>query len=41
MQDAFVRANSIASWQTPEALRKGLESDRRVYAELLPAIGIK
>ncbi|MBK6745325.1 tripartite tricarboxylate transporter substrate binding protein [Ottowia sp.] len=41
VQDAFARANSIASWQTPEALRKGLESDLRVYAELLPAIGIK
>jgi len=41
VQDAFVRANSIAAWQAPEVLRKALEADRKTYAELLPAIGIK
>ncbi|MFT3776926.1 MAG: tripartite tricarboxylate transporter substrate binding protein [Ottowia sp.] len=41
VQDAFVRANSIASWQAPDAFRKALEADRKTYAELLPAIGIR
>ncbi len=41
IQDALVRANSIAAWQSPEDFRQGLLSDRKMYAELLPAIGIR
>lgn len=41
VQSAFVRANSIASWQAPDVMRKALEADRKTYAELLPAIGIR
>lgn len=41
VQSAFVRANSIASWQTPEQFRAGLQADRKTYAELLPAIGVR
>ncbi len=40
VQDAFVRANSIAAWQTPEDFRAGLLADQKMYAELLPSIGV-
>ena len=39
--EILARANSIPSWQEPDIYRHGLESDRKMYAELLPAIGIK
>ena len=39
--DALARANSIPSWQTPEDYRRGLAADKKMYAELLPAIGIR
>lgn len=39
--EVLARANSIPSWQEPDTYRHGLESDRKMYAELLPAIGIK
>ena len=41
VQDAFARANSIAAWQPPQQLRLSLQRDREMYAELLPAIGIR
>ncbi len=41
VQDALVRANSIAAWQTPEAFRAGLIADEKMYAQLLPAIGVR
>lgn len=41
VQDALTKANSIAAWQTPEEFRQGLQADQKVYAELLPAIGIR
>lgn len=41
VQDALVRANSIAAWQTPEDFRAGLAADEKMYAQLLPAIGVR
>ena len=41
VQEALVRANSIATWQTPEQFRKGVQADYKMYTELLPAIGIR
>lgn len=41
MQDAIVRANSIAAWQSAEEFHKSLTTDRKMYADLLPAIGIR
>jgi len=41
VRDALARANSIPSWQTPEDYRRGLAADKKMYAELLPAIGIR
>lgn len=41
VQEDLIRANSIAAWQTPEAFRAGLLNDQKMYAELLPAIGVK
>jgi len=41
VQEALVRANSIAAWQTPEAFRAGLAADEKMYARLLPAIGVR
>ena len=41
VQDALVRANSIAAWQPPEAFRAALAADERMYAQLLPAIGVR
>ncbi len=41
VQEALVRANSLAAWQTPQEYRAGVEADRRMYSELLPAIRIK
>ncbi|MCJ0762573.1 Bug family tripartite tricarboxylate transporter substrate binding protein [Variovorax terrae] len=40
VQEEFLRANSIASWQTPEEFRLGLQADQKMYSELLPAIGV-
>ncbi|HYP71589.1 MAG TPA: tripartite tricarboxylate transporter substrate binding protein [Variovorax sp.] len=41
VQDALVRANSIAAWQPPEAFRTALAADEKMYAQLLPAIGVR
>ena len=41
VQDALVRANSIAAWQPPDAFRSALAADERMYAQLLPAIGVR
>jgi tripartite-type tricarboxylate transporter receptor subunit TctC len=41
LQDALVRANSIAAWQTPQEFRAGLVADQKMYAQLLPAIGVR
>jgi len=41
VQDTLVRANSIAAWQTPEIFRAGLAADEKMYAQLLPAIGVR
>lgn len=41
MQAALRRANSIASWQSPETFRSGLAADRKFYGQLLPEIGIR
>jgi tripartite-type tricarboxylate transporter receptor subunit TctC len=41
VQDALVRANSIAAWQPPEEFRQALLDDRKMYAQLLPSIGIR
>mgnify|MGYP003577048863 FL=1 len=41
VQEALVRANSLAAWQTPQEYRAGVEADRRMYSELLPAIRVK
>lgn len=35
------RANSVASWQTPENYRKGVRNDQKTYGVLLPQIGVK
>ncbi|GAA5232776.1 Bug family tripartite tricarboxylate transporter substrate binding protein [Verticiella sediminum] len=40
VQQALVRANSIASWQAPEDFRRNLLADQKMYAELLPTLGI-
>jgi tripartite-type tricarboxylate transporter receptor subunit TctC len=41
VQDALVRANSLAAWQTAQEYRAGVEADRRMYSDLLPAIGVR
>lgn len=41
VKDALARANSIPAWQTPAEFRQNMETDRKLYAELLPAIGIR
>lgn len=41
VKSTLARANSVASWQTPDAYRSNLAADRKLYAELLPAIGIR
>lgn len=41
VQDALVRANSIAAWQPPQAFRTALAADEKMYAQLLPAIGVR
>ena len=41
VQEAMNRANSVAAWQTPDELRVNLIADQKMYAELLPAIGIR
>jgi len=35
------KANAIASWQSPAVFRQSVELDRKFYAELLPALGLK
>ncbi|QNN58223.1 tripartite tricarboxylate transporter substrate binding protein [Diaphorobacter ruginosibacter] len=41
VQDALARANSTAAWQAPQEFVQNIDADRRLYAELLPAMGIK
>lgn len=41
VKDTLARANSVPSWQTPDDYRSNLAADRKLYAELLPAIGIR
>ncbi len=41
VQDALTRANSIAAWQTPDEFVQNIDADRKLYAELLPSMGIK
>lgn len=41
VQQALVQANSIAAWQAPAAFRSALAADERMYAQLLPAIGVR
>ncbi len=41
VQDALARANSTAAWQAPREFVQNIDADRRLYAELLPAMGIK
>ena len=41
VKDALARANSVPSWQAPDEYRRSLDADRKLYAELLPAIGIR
>jgi len=41
VQEEFLRANSIAAWQSPEEFRQGMQSDQKMYEELLPAIGVR
>lgn len=41
IQDALLKANSVASWQSPEEFRRGLMADQKFYGKLLPEIGIK
>ena len=40
VQDALARANSVVEWQPPDEFRRLLAEDRKMYAELLPSIGI-
>jgi tripartite-type tricarboxylate transporter receptor subunit TctC len=35
------KANAIASWQSSPVFRRSVELDRKFYAELLPALGLK
>jgi len=39
-QEAFARFASVVSWQAPDDWRNGLIADRKMYGELLSAIGI-
>ena len=41
VKDTLVRANSVAAWQAPDDYRRSLAADRKMYADLLPAIGIR
>lgn len=41
VKEALARANSVPDWQTPAEFRKLLASDQKMYAELLPAIGVR
>ncbi|MBY4599142.1 tripartite tricarboxylate transporter substrate binding protein [Ottowia caeni] len=41
VQDALARANTIAAWMPPEEYGKALLNDQKMYAELLPTIGIR
>ena len=41
LQDAMVRANTIAAWTPPEDFKKAILSDQKMLAQLLPAIGIR
>ena len=41
VKEALARANSVPAWQTPDQYRSNLAADRKLYAELLPAIGIR
>lgn len=40
VQEALARANSVVDWQPPDEFRRLLADDRKMYAELLPSIGI-
>jgi len=41
VKDTLARANSVAAWQAPDDYRRSLAADRKMYADLLPAIGIR
>lgn len=41
VQDSMVRANTIAAWMPADEYGKALLNDQKMYAELLPAIGIR
>lgn len=41
VQDAMVRANTIAAWMSPEEYRKSVLEDQKMFKELLPAIGVR
>ncbi|MET0209178.1 MAG: tripartite tricarboxylate transporter substrate binding protein [Burkholderiaceae bacterium] len=41
VQQEFQRANSVASWQTPDVFKNGLLNDQKMYSTLLPAIGVQ
>ena len=41
VQEALVRGNSMASYQTPADYRAGVAADRKMYTELLPQIMTK
>lgn len=41
VKEALARANSVPDWQTPDEYRRNLAADRKMYAELLPAIGVR
>lgn len=41
VQDALARANTVAAWMPPEEYGKALLNDQKMYAELLPTIGIR
>ncbi|MGB3069040.1 MAG: tripartite tricarboxylate transporter substrate binding protein [Ottowia sp.] len=41
VQDALARANTIAAWMPTEEFRKSVLEDQKMFAELLPAIGVR
>ena len=41
VHEALVRANSLPAWQTGTEYRAAIAADRKMYADLLPAIGVR
>lgn len=41
VKEALARANSVAIWQTAVEYRSAVAADRKMYSELLPAIGVR